>query len=194
MTEQIDHLRDTLAGLMEWFLGEDLEAAVIGGVAAGLHGHPRLTEDVDAVVVGTAAEELITAGKRYGFAPRIKDALEFSQRTHVLLMQHRSGVGVDLSLGALPFESEVIARAQRIDADGLVIIVASPEDLIIMKALARRPQDIADIAGILDIQSSLDTERIRHWVREFSALLEMPEIFDELESLLRAAPQIPGIG
>ena len=46
MTEQIDHLRDTLAGLMEWFLGEDLEAAVIGGVAAGLHGHPRLTEDV----------------------------------------------------------------------------------------------------------------------------------------------------
>lgn len=54
-----------------------------------------------------------------------------------------------------------------------------------MKALARRPQDIADIAGIIEVQRHLDIERIRRWVREFSAILEMPEILDDLEVLLR---------
>lgn len=100
-------------------------------------------------------------------------------------MKHRSGVDLDLSLGAMPFEREVIERSQRIDAGGLQISLATPEDLIIMKALARRPQDIADIAGIIEVQPSLDVDRIRRWVREFSAVLEMPEILDDLEELLR---------
>lgn len=79
----------------------------------------------------------------------------------------------------------MIGRAQTIETDGLQIRIATPEDLIIMKALARRPQDVADIAGIIEVQPDLDVDRIRRWVREFSAVLEMPEIFDELELLLR---------
>jgi len=185
MTGGIDHLRDTIADVMQWIAAEQLEAAVIGGVAAGLHGKPRLTEDVDMVVLDADAEALIASGKRYGFEPRFDDALEFSHRTRVLLMRHRSGVDVDLSLGMLPFEREIIERAQTVDAVGLHIDIATPEDLIIMKALARRPQDIADIAGIIEVQEHLDIERIRRWVREFSAILEMPEILDDLEALLR---------
>jgi predicted nucleotidyltransferase len=100
-------------------------------------------------------------------------------------MQHRSGVDVDLSLGALPFEREVIERAETIDAGGLEISIATPEDLIIMKALARRPQDVGDIAGIIEVQPDLDVDRIRRWVRQFSSILEMPEILDDLELLLR---------
>jgi hypothetical protein len=185
MSSQIDHLRQTIHDLMQWITVERLEATVIGGVAAGLHGQPRLTEDVDAVVFDADAESLISTGARYGFMPRIPDALEFSRRTRVLLMEHHSGVDLDLSLGALPFEREVIARSQRIDAGGLQISIATPEDLVIMKALARRPQDIADITGIIEAQSDLDVDRIRKWVREFSSVLQMPEILDDLEVLLR---------
>ncbi len=170
---------------MRWIDGEGLEATIIGGVAAGLQGQPRLTEDVDAVVIGADAESLIETGARFGFVPRISDAIEFSRRTHVLLMRHRSGVELDLSLGALPFEREAIERAERVDVRGLEISIASAEDLIIMKALARRPQDIADIAGMVDSHSDLDLDRIRGWVRQFSAVLEMPEIFDELQNLLK---------
>lgn len=185
MTESIDHLRETIADLMRWIATERLEATVIGGVAAGLQGQPRLTEDVDVVVLDVDADALLNSGKHHGFEPRVADVLEFSRRTRVLLMRHRSGVDVDLSLGALPFEREMIERAQTIDAGGLQIRVATAEDLIIMKALARRPQDIADIAGIIEVQSDLDVDRIRRWLREFSAVLEMPEILDDLEMLLR---------
>jgi predicted nucleotidyltransferase len=181
----IDHLRETLDDLMQWIETERLEATVIGGVAAGLQGQPRLTEDVDVVVFEADAESLIVSGARHRFEPRVADALGFSRRTRVLLMKHHSGVDVDLSLGALPFEREVIERAQRIDAGGIQISIATPEDLIVMKALARRPQDIADIAGIIEVQPDLDVDRIRRWVREFSAILDMPEILDDLELLLR---------
>lgn len=185
MTTHDDNLRATLADLMEWTVSERLEAAVIGGIAAGIQGKPRLTEDVDALVIEAEADALLASGKRYGFKPRIDDALEFSRGTHLLLMRHRSGVNVDLSLGALPFEHEVVERAQMIDTGGLRVRVATPEDLIIMKAVARRTQDMFDIDKIVDVQDHLDLDRIRHWVREFSAILEMPEILDDLEALLR---------
>jgi hypothetical protein len=185
MTDGVDHLRDTIADLMRWIEAEQLEATVIGGVAAGLQGQPRLTDDVDVVVLDADPEALIASGKQYGFEPRFADALDFSRRTRVLLMRHSSGVDVDLSLGVLPFEREVIERAQTIDAAGLHIDIATPEDLIIMKSLARRPQDIADIVGIIEVQPNLDIERIRRWVREFSSVLEMPEILDDLDLLLR---------
>lgn len=185
MTALDTRLRSTLTDLMHWIASERLRATVIGGIAAGIQGQPRLTEDVDAVIFETGAEELLASGMRYGFEPRIDDALEFSRETRMLLMRHRSGVDVDLSLGGLPFEREVVERAQVIDAEGLRISVATPEDLIIMKALARRTQDVTDIAAIIEVQKHLDVDRIRHWVREFSAILEMPEILNELEALLR---------
>ena len=181
----IAQLRTTIADLMRWFEGDDLRAAVIGGVAAGLQGRPRLTKDVDAVVFTDDASALIESAKSYGFTTRVDDALDFSRRTRVLLLQHRSGVDVDISLGGLPFEAEVVDRAELMDIGGLAIRIATPEDLIIMKALARRPEDIADIGGIIDVQDSLDVDRIRFWVREFSSVLEMPEIFDDLELLLK---------
>jgi hypothetical protein len=50
-----------------------------------------------------------------------------------------------------------------------------PENLIIMKAVAHRPQDLADIEAILVANLKLNLRRVRHWVREFAAALEMPE-------------------
>lgn len=170
---------------MAWFDEAGLSAAVIGGVAAGLQGKPRLTQDVGVVVMNEDAGRLLQSASEYGFGARIPDALEFSHRTRVLLLRHRSGIDVDVSLGGLPFEAEVVDRSERVDVGGLALNIASPEDLIIMKALARRPQDVADIEGILDVQANIDADLIRRWIREFSSVLEMPGILEELEKLLK---------
>lgn len=42
-----------------------------------------------------------------------------------------------------------------------------------------------DIENTIQANPDLDVERIRRWVREFSAVLEMPEIHDVIEKLLR---------
>ena len=41
----------------------------------------------------------------------IQDAARFARRNRVLLLRSREGVGIDISLGALPFEENVVARA-----------------------------------------------------------------------------------
>jgi hypothetical protein len=58
------------------------------------------------------------------------------------------------------------------------------EDLVVMKALARRTRDIADIEAVLDAHPDLDLDRVRYWVGEFAAVLEAPEILEDLERML----------
>ena len=86
--------------------------------------------------------------------------------------------------GALPFENEMITRARTLYIGSLKLKVATPEDLIIMKAIARRPKDIADIEAILNIEQNLDFGRIRFWVGQFADVLEMPELMEDLEKIL----------
>ena len=54
--------------------------------------------------------------------------------------------------------------------------IASAEDLVIMKAVAGRARDVADIENLISANPDLDVERIRRWVREFSSVLEIPEM------------------
>ena len=59
------------------------------------------------------------------------------------------------------------------------------EDLIILKAVANRPKDLLDIAGIVNNHRHLDRGRVEHWVREFAAALDMPELWENIAPLLR---------
>jgi predicted nucleotidyltransferase len=186
MDDNLDRLTAPLAALMEWFRDADLRGAVIGGVAASLLGKPRLTDDVDALVLDADAETLLRSGTRFGFSPRIADAAEFSRQTRVLLLRYQPGdIDIDISLGALPFEDEVIERSTWLHVGNVRIRLASAEDLIIMKAVAGRPRDMMDIENVIRANPDLDIERIRRWVREFSAVLDMPEIHSNLEVLLK---------
>jgi len=103
----------------------------------------------------------------------------------VLLIKHiKSGVGIDISFGALPFEEECIKRSKKIKLAKLNIPLPSPEDLIIMKAVAHRPKDLIDIESIIDANPHLDVRRIKYWVNEFATILEMPEIADNIAKIL----------
>jgi len=122
MDEDLDRLTAPLAALMEWFCDAGLRGTVIGGVAASLRGKPRLTDDVDALVLEADAELLLRTGIKFGFTPRINDAAEFSMQTRVLLLRYRPGdVDIDISLGALPFEDEVVERSTWIRAGNVRI-------------------------------------------------------------------------
>lgn len=181
-------LAGALADVSRWMSEESMEGAVIGGVAASLLGRPRLTRDVDALVLGDSVgwERILESAQRYGIAPRIADPLEFARRTRVLLLRHLpSSVDVDVSLGALPFEREVIDRSSILEVGSIHLRLPSVEDLVIMKALARRARDWSDIEGLLDVNAEIDLDRVRTWLREFAAVLDMPEIHEDFEQMLR---------
>ncbi len=62
----------------------------------------------------------------------------------------------------------------------LAIRLPTPEDLIILKAVAHREQDLLDIRAVVASHPNLDRQRIGRWVREFAQVLEMPELWDDI--------------
>ena len=155
---------------------------------APLLGRPRVTRDVDALVLLEEAEwaHFLAAGEQFGFTPRRPDAIEFAREARVLLVQHvPSGIDVDVVFGALPFEEEAVARAVWVNVAGVRLPLPTAEDLVIMKAVAHRPRDLGDIEAVLDAHPRLDTQRVRRWVREFSMALEMPDVLNDLERILK---------
>jgi hypothetical protein len=172
---------------MAWLQETRVPGVVIGGIAASLLGRPRVTKDIDLLVSvePDAWADLVDEGKSHGLEPRLSNAVEFARTSRVLLLHHRpSGLDVDVTLAGLPFEEEALRRAVTVEVEGLDIGLASPDDLVIMKAVARRPRDIADIEGLLDQNPDLDLDRVKAQLREFSAVLG-PEVLEDFLELLQ---------
>jgi predicted nucleotidyltransferase len=165
----------------------DDRGVIIGGIAASLLGTPRYTVDLDVVFLLSFVDisRFIQEANVQGFEPRISDPIEFARQTRVLLLKHiDSGVDVDISLGILPFEEEMVARSQLLQVGELSLRLPTPEDLIIMKAVAHRPKDLEDIRAVAASHPGLDKERIRFWVEQFGEALVQPELWIMIQKLL----------
>ncbi|HAK55274.1 MAG TPA: hypothetical protein DCP38_07295 [Acidobacteria bacterium] len=134
---------------------------VVGGVAVVLHGHARLTADIDLAcdLAPAQARLLIETLVNLGFAPRASvEPLDFADPNirqswiddkgmEVFSMVDRADPmrAVDI-FAASPIEFEqLLARADEILLEATAVRVASIPDLIQLKRLAGRPQDLADI-------------------------------------------------
>lgn len=173
-----------LQSLLDHFEGRGV---IIGGIAASLLGTPRFTADLDAVILIDLSEisDLITYAAKLEIYPRIVNSAEFAQKNRVLLMRHApSGIDIDLSLGALLFEEEMVKRSRQMKIGGINLRLPTPEDMIIMKAVAHRPKDLMDIQAIASSNQNLDRDRIRLWVEQFGEALDLPGLWEEIESLL----------
>lgn len=190
MSERIDKpYRNTLAALSALFRDQKLEGVIIGGVAVSLLSVPRFTKDVNALILFDVRDidSLIDGAGGLGFEPLFPGMAELARQTRVLALRYvPAGTRVDLLLGCLPFDEEVVARASTFVDGELSIRIATAEDLIILKAIAHRDQDLVDIRTIAEIQPVIDRERIRRWVRDYSDLLDTPELWSEIEPLLNS--------
>jgi predicted nucleotidyltransferase len=186
--EYLRPLLSALEDLQVWLHSRSTPFVVIGGVAASLLGRPRLTQDIDLTVIVDPDEweQLLASGQEHGFEARLSSALDFAKQNRVLLLRHvASGISVDVALGALPFEQQMIRRARPTEVGPLSIPLATPEDLIIMKAIAHRPRDMEDIESVLSIHPDLDRRRVLRWIREFASVLERPELLTDVQVMLR---------
>lgn len=169
--------RETFVGVVrdviEALEGRGIPFVFVGGIASGILGRPRSTVDVDVLIrpgdIGPARAALEAAG----FETTETDL-------NWLYKGAREGVVVDLlveSTGGVYLDDEMLARAVTAEFRGIELRLASPEDLIIMKALAHlEPTNRYwyDALGILG-RSSIDwdylLDRARLGVRRVLSLL-----------------------
>ncbi len=139
---------EALQHLLERF---DNHGVIIGGIAASLLGQPRLTADLDVVILLSVDDlpKLIEAATKEGMITRISNAEAYARKNRILLLQHESsGINIDISLGILPFEIEMVERGQETKLGNLCVRLPTPEDLIITKALAHRSKDGGAYSGL----------------------------------------------
>jgi predicted nucleotidyltransferase len=84
----------------------------------------------------------------------------------------------------LPFEIEMIQRSRLVEVGSIRLRLPTPEDLIIMKAVAHRPKDLEDIQAVAASHPKLDKKRIQYWVEQFSTALELPDLWTMIEKEL----------
>lgn len=189
LPEELKIYHEPLESLQKLISRFSQHGVVIGGIAASVLGQARYTEDLDAMILLSTKDipQFLEAAKQEGIEPRIENAADFARKSRVLLLHHIiTDTNIDISLGILPFELEVIERSsiQEFD-DSLQVRLPTPEDLIIMKAVAHRPKDLEDIRTLVVKYANLDFARIEFWIKNFAELLETPELWGQIEKILK---------
>lgn len=170
---------------------------VIGGIAVIARGVRRMTTDIDIAVRGDAidVETLLAHLARYAIVPRVDNALGFARANLVLLLRHeKTDVELDVSLSWTTFEYEALAARTRAAFGDVMVPMAAPEDLVIMKALAARPTDIQDAVTLLTLYPKIDLVRVRRTLAQLAAAADAPELTEGLQLVLqelRAQPRRP---
>jgi len=158
----------------------------IGGLAVQRWGEPRLTVDIDLTLfTGFGREEVFIDELLKNYTGRRRDTKEFALMSRVLLLQSTDKIGIDIALGALPFEKKLMKRASYYEfLPGLKLLTCSAEDLIVLKSFAARPKDWLDVEGVIIRQDNkFDWGYIHKQLKPLCELKEAPEIMDKLNSL-----------
>ena len=58
-----------------------------------------------------------------------------------------------------------MSRRARQPLDDRPVWLVSPEDLILLKLIAQRPRDLANVGDVLFMQGQLDESYLRRWVQ-----------------------------
>lgn len=178
-------LVSTALELQKFCEKQNWKFCIIGGLALQFWGEQRLTKDVDlTLLTGFGDEEKFIDALLKNFQARISDAKTFALRNRVILLQTESEIGIDISLGAFPFEESMIERADYQEyLPNINLKICSPEDLIVSKAFAARDKDWFDIKSVLIKQQNIDWSYIFEQLSPLVELKEEPEILTKLEKL-----------
>jgi predicted nucleotidyltransferase len=188
LDKSLEPFRATIEALHRLLEKHNDRGVIIGGIAVGLLGKPRYTADVDAMFLLSTQDipQFLEFARAENIIPRIQNVEEFARKTRVLLLKHiPTNTEIDISLGVLLFEEEMVERGSVKSFANLSARLPTPEDLIIMKAIAHRPKDLEDIRTIVDNNPNLDIARIENWVRDFAEVMETPDLWKQIEGILK---------
>lgn len=181
-------MREALAAIADALSEVGAAWYLFGAQAAILHGSARLSDDIDVTVwVGDRAA-LLEALARHDVTPDEDDA-DFVLRSRVLAVTHGpTGWSADIVFATPGYEDQVLARARWYELEGLKFLVATPEDIVVMKSLAGRDRDRQDIVAILAAQrDTMDLEYVRELLAMLEEALAQDDIVPFFEGALREA-------
>jgi hypothetical protein len=169
-----------LLDVVELLAGRNVEYAVIGALAASIHGAVRASMDADAVLsIGMdGAHDLTRAFEAAGFVAVLTRGDIDDPIPGLLRLNDLYENRVDLLLGLRGLEPQAFSRAVDVSFQGRTLKFIGREDFIAMKVFAGGPMDLIDASRAISAGgAALDLELVRRLSGKYGR--------DALESLER---------
>jgi hypothetical protein len=160
---------------------------VIGGIAAGTLGEPRLTGDVDVDIIISKKEvgDFLDKAEEAGFLFSKAACIESVRRTGVFQISC-GDYHIDFLVASTALETAAFERRIGIKIYGTKGFFPTPEDLILLKIVPGRAKDIADVEGLIARHGNrLDKEYIKTWAMKLCDEAQDMRIWQTLEKLLK---------
>lgn len=164
-----------------------VEYIVIGGIAAGTIGEPRMTQDIDIDLLLSKKNipDFLKKMEKAGFRIDEEKSLKRAQKTgtfQIFLEEYH----IDFIIASTDFEREAIKRKKIMNLYDIKGYFPTPEDLILFKIIPGRPIDISDIEKIgIRYSGKLDKKYLTDWARKLSGETEDSRIYNEVKRILK---------
>jgi len=159
-----------MADVAESLARRGVRYAVIGAMAAAVHGVVRASLDADAIVALQVreAQALRQSLIEEGYEVVLRTGDVDDPIPGLLEIRDRHSNRVDLLLGLRGMDPELLNRTRQVRLGEVILAIVSREDFIAMKAFAGGPVDLADAHAIIDLdRESLDLELLRRLAQRF---------------------------
>ena len=144
-----------------------------GSFAAVYYGAPRSTQDIDFVIAATPEQlrtfDLSLPKQEYYFD--LDAALEAEKRESLFnVIDKTAGWKIDFIMQkSRPFSEQEFHRRKEIDFQGVSLLVATAEDVILSKLewakLAQSQRQLEDVARLLNMRrDALDRKYLEKWI------------------------------
>jgi len=157
--------------------------AVVGAAALAARGLPRMTKDLDIVVMVDDAFDALHSLGGSGF--RSAAPIKESQPPEPMYVLTHQGGEVDLLVAAGEPESTVVEEATSARLFGITAPVATLEHLLVMYLYSNQPRHIGDFARIVT-ETKADLDKVVRFLRSVH-----PEMLPLFRERVRNAKQPP---
>lgn len=153
-----------LVDVVDVLAARSIDYAVIGALAASLHGAGRASLDADLVVSGTEMEgtRIDEALKRAGLTSELRRGDLEDAIPGLVRVSDSFGNQVDILLGIRGLDPKAFTRTVEVPLEGTRLRFVGREDFIAMKVAAGGPIDLVDAENAIAADpKSLDVELLR---------------------------------
>ena len=161
-----------MADVADVVTGRGLRYAVIGAMAAAVHGVVRASLDADALVAlqMREAESLRKALADAGYRAVLRVCDLDDPIPGLIEVTDPHGNRVDLLVGLRGMDPDLLGRTTQVSLAGSPLEIVGREDFIALKAFAAGPVDLADARAVIaQGEGSLDLDLLRRLARRFGS-------------------------
>ncbi len=160
-------IKESLLEITEFLNKNNFNYALIGGIAYSVIYEPRATFDIDFIIdVKDIFNFIKVLKENKKFINVHKDPMKFENAIIERAIYENYTV-IDFLIADDDFKKNILNRKREIKISDKKIYITTIEDLILLKLLSKREQDLLDVKNLLNL-NNLNIEYIKDWIKKLN--------------------------